>query len=72
MRLLVLAAEEAARAELEAAAEYGATAGAAVAIQQCAVCYCPTTTRCSRCKAVRYWSVYLICFSLNTNSFVRC
>lgn len=21
----------------------------------CAVCYCPTTTRCSQCKAVRYW-----------------
>ncbi|PIA46469.1 hypothetical protein AQUCO_01500187v1 [Aquilegia coerulea] len=23
---------------------------------ECAVCYCPTTTRCSRCKAVRYCS----------------
>lgn len=21
----------------------------------CAVCRCPTTTRCSRCKSVRYW-----------------
>lgn len=21
----------------------------------CAVCLCPTTTRCSQCKAVRYW-----------------
>jgi len=24
---------------------------------QCAVCYSPTTMRCSRCKAVRYWFV---------------
>lgn len=23
----------------------------------CTVCRCPTTTRCSRCKAVRYWWV---------------
>lgn len=22
---------------------------------QCAVCFSPTTTRCSKCKAVRYW-----------------
>lgn len=27
---------------------------------QCAVCYSPTTMRCSRCKAVRYWFVFLI------------
>lgn len=25
---------------------------------QCAVCYSPTTMRCSRCKAVRYWFVF--------------
>lgn len=24
---------------------------------QCAVCYSPTTMRCARCKAVRYWFV---------------
>ncbi|KAJ9673990.1 hypothetical protein PVL29_023506 [Vitis rotundifolia] len=49
-RLLILASEEAARAELE-------TAAVSVSPQfQCAVCYCPTTTRCSRCKAVRYCS----------------
>lgn len=24
----------------------------------CAVCYSPTTTRCSQCKAVRYWLVF--------------
>lgn len=52
-RLLILAAEEAARAELEASADYGVVA--AVAQNQCAVCYFPTTTRCAQCKAVRYW-----------------
>ncbi|KAF8406084.1 hypothetical protein HHK36_008164 [Tetracentron sinense] len=56
-RLVVLATEEAARAELEATVEYGAIS---VTRQfQCAVCYCPTTTRCARCKVVRYWYVYL-------------
>ncbi|XP_043712601.1 ubiquitin carboxyl-terminal hydrolase 16-like isoform X2 [Telopea speciosissima] len=54
-RLLVLASEEAARAELEAAVEYGAAVSVAREFQ-CAVCFCPTTTRCSRCKAVRYCS----------------
>lgn len=53
-RLLILAAEEAARAELEASADYGVVA--AVAPNQCAVCYFPTTTRCAQCKAVRYCS----------------
>ncbi|KAK9096694.1 hypothetical protein Sjap_022191 [Stephania japonica] len=54
MQLMAMASEEAARAELEAAAELGAVA---VARQtQCALCYCPTTTRCSRCKAVHYCS----------------
>ncbi|KAG7966541.1 hypothetical protein I3843_08G055400 [Carya illinoinensis] len=61
-RLLVLAAEEAKRAELEALAGYciGAVAACEVPISpsyhQCAVCYSPTTTRCARCKAVRYCS----------------
>lgn len=53
-RLLVLASEEAARAELEASASYGT-----VSISRgyhCAVCFCPTTTRCARCKVVRYCS----------------
>lgn len=63
-RLLVLAAEEAARAELEVSSGYGyrhgyvADSASAVApistSYQCAVCYSPTTTRCARCKAVRY------------------
>ncbi|KAK4571907.1 hypothetical protein RGQ29_030347 [Quercus rubra] len=73
-RLLVLAAEEAARVELEATTGYGygysysyshspaesvATPAPAAPIStnyQCAVCCSPTTTRCARCKAVRYCS----------------
>lgn len=52
-RLLILASEEAARAELE-------TSAVSFSPQfHCAVCFCPTTTRCSRCKAVRYWYVNL-------------
>lgn len=90
-RLAWLAAEEAARAEAEAAAlaymvppfapspavdDDGADAGreiragdwamppppAQVLPPQCAVCYRHTTTRCSRCKAVRYWYVGLLIF----------
>lgn len=55
-RLLILASEESARAELEAAVEYG-SAVVTVSPNQCAVCFFPTTTRCARCKAVRYWYV---------------
>lgn len=75
-RLLVLAAEEAARAELEASAGYGysysyshspadlvSVAAPAAPIStnyQCAVCYSPTTTRCARCKAIRYWYFFFL------------
>ncbi|GFY85896.1 ubiquitin-specific protease 16 [Actinidia rufa] len=58
-RLLVLASEEAARVELEASAYVTSTVAAVISrpLQyQCAVCFCPTTTRCARCKAVRYCS----------------
>ncbi|KAJ8747413.1 hypothetical protein K2173_012481 [Erythroxylum novogranatense] len=60
-RLLVLASEETARAELEATVSYTPAAVATtlpVAMNgyHCAVCYCPTTTRCAQCKAVRYCS----------------
>lgn len=81
-RLLVLAAEEAARAELEASAGYGysysyshshspspadlvSVAAPAAPIStnyQCAVCYSPTTTRCARCKAIRYWYLFFFFF----------
>ncbi|GMI77257.1 ubiquitin-specific protease 16 [Hibiscus trionum] len=54
-RLMILASEEAARAELEASFGYG-TDSVLQNYHQCAVCYSPTTTRCSRCKAVRYCS----------------
>ncbi|XWS21412.1 hypothetical protein CRYUN_Cryun30bG0053100 [Craigia yunnanensis] len=54
-RLLILASEEAARAELEASVGYG-TISISRNYHQCAICYCPTTTRCARCKAVRYCS----------------
>ncbi|KAI9106565.1 hypothetical protein K1719_022093 [Acacia pycnantha] len=53
-RLLILAAEEASRAETEASYSYATFYDPKV--NQCAVCYSPTTTRCSRCKAVRYCS----------------
>nr|XP_010942663.1 ubiquitin carboxyl-terminal hydrolase 17 [Elaeis guineensis] len=57
-RLVLLAAEEAERAEMEAALAYAAEPAAveAPARPVCAVCFSPTTTRCSRCKAVRYCS----------------
>lgn len=57
-RLLILASEEAVRAELEASSGYVAVSPV-VRDYQCAVCYCPTVTRCARCKAVRYWYVIL-------------
>ncbi|XP_010916668.1 ubiquitin carboxyl-terminal hydrolase 17 isoform X2 [Elaeis guineensis] len=61
MRLARLAAEEATRAEEEAVLAYrpitaATAAGRGPRTPQCAVCYSPTTTRCSRCKAVRYCS----------------
>ncbi|CAK9325561.1 unnamed protein product [Citrullus colocynthis] len=54
-RLLVLSSEEAYRAELEASAGYTSSSFTPLG-HQCAVCYSPTTTRCARCKAVRYCS----------------
>ncbi|MQM08424.1 hypothetical protein Taro_041277 [Colocasia esculenta] len=66
-RLVLLASEEAARAEIEATYEYRNRLGyehslASAAAQPvqivkpvCAVCYSPTTTRCSRCKAIVHW-----------------
>ncbi|KAI3465186.1 hypothetical protein Pfo_021849 [Paulownia fortunei] len=74
-RLMALASEEAARAELEAATGYSSY-GFGLATEpmeeepaigsglspgrqfqyQCEVCFCPTTTRCKRCKAVHYCS----------------
>lgn len=65
-RLALVAAEEALRAELECSvgASYACDLGDSGAggetkmrrQRQCAVCCSPTTTRCSRCKSVRYCS----------------
>ncbi|XP_010433753.1 PREDICTED: ubiquitin carboxyl-terminal hydrolase 16 [Camelina sativa] len=53
-RLLIHASEEAARAEQEASLEFSSVAVSNVF--HCPVCYCLATTRCSRCKSVRYCS----------------
>ncbi|XP_075511756.1 LOW QUALITY PROTEIN: ubiquitin carboxyl-terminal hydrolase 17-like [Primulina tabacum] len=66
-RLLALASDETARAELEAVATYCGYEEEPMAMvpgsspqrqfqYQCEVCFSPTTTRCKRCKAVRYCS----------------
>lgn len=90
-RLMLLAAEEAARAEYDAdgvgyyahadvngaafrykgeaplnmdsfvnCPEVPPSCKSAEVVSQCAVCLRPTTTRCSRCKSVRYW--YALCW----------
>ncbi|KAL5714276.1 ubiquitinyl hydrolase 1 [Ranunculus cassubicifolius] len=56
MRLVAMASEEAARAEFEASAGGCCEEFLSLKAFKCAVCYCPTTTRCSRCKLVRYCS----------------
>lgn len=55
--------EDAAMAEMQAAV-YAAkcssvreSVSSSAQFYQCAVCYSPTTMRCSRCKAVRYWYI---------------
>ncbi|KAG1366593.1 ubiquitin carboxyl-terminal hydrolase 15 [Cocos nucifera] len=61
--LVLLAAEEAEREEMEAAVAYVVESPAVAATEgatgrpECAVCFSPTRRRCSRCKAVRYWSI---------------
>ncbi|XP_010939750.1 ubiquitin carboxyl-terminal hydrolase 17 [Elaeis guineensis] len=61
-RLVLLAAEEAEREEVDAALAYVVESATVAATEgargrpECAVCFSPTRTRCSRCKAVRYCS----------------
>ncbi|XP_021740339.1 ubiquitin carboxyl-terminal hydrolase 16-like [Chenopodium quinoa] len=57
-RLLVLASEEAARAEIEANFGYNYTSSSvSIPVQRlCAVCFTPTPNRCARCKSVNYCS----------------
>ncbi|KAK6237921.1 hypothetical protein QUC31_003390 [Theobroma cacao] len=50
-RLLEMVSHEAAVVEAQATNEYGYYPK-----NQCAVCFAPTTTRCSQCKSVRYCS----------------
>ncbi|KAF3439217.1 hypothetical protein FNV43_RR17492 [Rhamnella rubrinervis] len=54
MRLVAMASEEAAMAEVEATSVYDSVLPPRPF--QCVICYCPTTMRCSQCKAVRYCS----------------
>ncbi|KAF9620726.1 hypothetical protein IFM89_014247 [Coptis chinensis] len=62
LRLVALAEEESARVEFQAQFEYDyrpSYVSIPVVRQhhsQCVVCYCPTTARCARCKAVNYCS----------------
>lgn len=56
--LMILAEEENSRAEVEASFSYSYSCGSAVSSEpqtQCAVCFFPTTRKCSRCKIVHYW-----------------
>ncbi|XP_062100253.1 ubiquitin carboxyl-terminal hydrolase 17 [Humulus lupulus] len=54
LRLLAMASEESAMAEVEARALCDPVVVSMP--HQCVVCYCPTTMRCSQCKSVRYCS----------------
>lgn len=54
-RLQSVAAEQARREEEEAHAEYSSMVASRT---YCAVCFNPTATRCSRCKAVHYWYTF--------------
>ncbi|KAI3451214.1 hypothetical protein Pfo_007879 [Paulownia fortunei] len=60
LRLVAVASEEEAEiAKLQAIEEYNSPPPPQPQLEKqyyCAVCHCPTTTRCSRCKAVRYCS----------------
>lgn len=58
--LAQLAAEEALRAETMAAASViPLVPSSKIGLHVCARCFGPATTRCSRCKATRYWYVYI-------------
>ena len=52
-KLLLVAAEEARRVEAEHR-DYGVAVDR-LSLNQCAVCFSTTTSRCSRCKTVKYW-----------------
>lgn len=63
-RLVDIVSKESTMVEFDAIYEYKSLPR----LHQCAVCFCPTTTRCSRCKSVHYWCV-LCKFSPNDFNF---
>lgn len=71
-RLLIHASEEAARVEREASVEFSFVPVVTNSFY-CPVCFCPALTRCSRCKAVRYWyvNIYSCCMMLAFNYLGR-
>lgn len=60
MRLVAMASEETAVAEFQATSPYAPVVQPVSLPYHCAVCYASTTMRCSKCKAVRYWFVFLL------------
>ena len=65
IRLVDMVSEESAMVEMAVSVEYSSIP----VLHQCAMCYAPTTMRCSKCKAVRYWFVFFydVCVILNLN-----
>lgn len=63
--LAQLAAEEAFKAEAMATASVMPLVSSSKSgNHECARCFGPATTRCSRCKSVRYWYVLFLAFWL--------
>jgi ubiquitin carboxyl-terminal hydrolase 36/42 len=61
--LAQVAAEEALRAETMAVANtIPLIASSKIGHHACARCFAPATTRCSRCKSVRYWYVLFLVY----------
>lgn len=58
LRLIALATEESYLAEEVRAATVDYDGDSVSDVYRCAVCLYPTTTRCAKCKSVRYWFVF--------------
>lgn len=66
--LAQLAAEEAHRAEAMAVADViPLVSSSKNGLQLCARCFSPATTRCSRCKSVRYWYALILYMEVRTH-----
>lgn len=60
--LVQLAAEEAHHAEaMTAVSVIPVASSSKIGFHECARCFGPATTRCSRCKSVRYWYDIISC-----------